>query len=259
MSIAAVLAEAAPLGDGFTARIPASWHQGRTAYGGFSATLALVAASRLGGDLPPLRSAQVSFVGPLSGTVEVRARLLRSGRNASWVGAEITGETGVGLTATFVFMGPVDSALHINDRPAPVGLIAPELAPAFAMKHSPEFLRNHFDIRFALPRSADKQLELCWWVRAQDPAGLDPMAALILIADALPPGVLPLLPPRTPISSMTWQCNLLTPAPATREGWWLLRSRGDYAEQGCSSQTMEIWNAEGEPMMAGMQSVAVFG
>ena len=59
--------------------------------------------------------------------------------------------------------------------------------------------------------------------------------------------------------TMQWQANLLTPAPRTREGWWLLRSTGDYAEQGCSSQRMAIWSADGEPMMAGMQSVAVFG
>jgi hypothetical protein len=68
-----------------------------------------------------------------------------------------------------------------------------------------------------------------------------------------------LLPPATPVSTMQWQVNLLTPAPATDEGWWLLRSASDYAEQGCSSQRMAIWNAAGAPMLAGMQSVALFG
>ena len=83
---------------------------------------------------------------------------------------------------------------------------------------------------------------------------------LVLCADALPPGVLPLLArPAPPVSSMTWQLNLLTPAPATRDGWWLLRSTGDYSENGCSSQRMEIWNAAGEPVSLGMQSVAMFG
>ena len=90
--------------------------------------------------------------------------------------------------------------------------------------------------------------------------GLDGAMALLLSADALPPGVFPLLMPSIPpISSMTWQANLLTPAPATRDGWWLLRSRGDYAENGCSSQIMEAWNVDGEPVMAGMQSIALFG
>ena len=51
----------------------------------------------------------------------------------------------------------------------------------------------------------------------------------------------------------------LTPAPATKDGWWLLRSTGDYAEKGCSSQRMAMWNADGVPVLAGMQSVALFG
>jgi len=123
MSLSAILDGAEPLEDGFGTAIPADWHQGRTAYGGFSAALALSAAMKLGGVMPPLRSAQVSFVGPLSGAVTARAKVLRSGRNATWVAAEIAGEGGVGLTATFVFMGPVDSALHLNDRSLPEGLI----------------------------------------------------------------------------------------------------------------------------------------
>lgn len=259
MGFARLLAAAEPRSGGFAVAIPEDWHQGRTAYGGFSAALALTAAQAAGGQMPPLRSAQVSFVGPLYGPVEVRARVLRQGRNATWVDVEITREGEVGLVASFVFMGPVESALHLNDRPAPAGLIAPADAQDFAMRHSPEFLRHHFDVRFALPRSAEKRPELCWWVRLKESAGLDAMTGLLLIADALPPGVLPLLAPRTPVSSMTWQANLLTPAPATRDGWWLLRSTGDYAEQGCSSQRMEIWNAAGEPIMMGIQSVAIFG
>ena len=260
MSLADLLAGAAPLADGFAIGIPEDWHQGRTAYGGFSATLALVAAMRAGGEgLPPLRSAQVSFVGPVFGEVAVRARVLRRGRNASWIGAEIGRGGEVALLATFVFMGPVDSALHLNDRPPPAGLIPPEQAQVFAMRNSPEFLRNHFEVRFAMPRREAKQPELCWWVRTVAAESMDAMAGLMLVADALPPGVLPLLEPRTPVSSMSWLCNLLTPTPATRDGWWLLRSAGDYAEHGCSSQRMEIWDAGGKPVLAGMQSIALFG
>ena len=85
------------------------------------------------------------------------------------------------------------------------------------------------------------------------------MVALVLLADALPPGVMPLLTARVPVSTMHWQVNLLTPAPQSEGGWWLLRSSGDYAEKGCSSQRMDIWNAAGEPVLAGMQSVALFG
>jgi hypothetical protein len=156
-------------------------------------------------------------------------------------------------------MGPVDSALHLNDCPPPARLIPPDEARSFVNERGPAFLRNHFDVRFALPKGEGKRSEMCWWVRARERAGLDPMVELMLCADALPPGVMSLLTPATPVSTMQWQVNLLTPAPVTRDGWWLLRSTGDYAEHGCSSQRMAIWNAAGVPMLAGMQSVALFG
>lgn len=259
MSFSALVAGAEPDDSGFALSIPEDWHQGRTAYGGFSAALAYSAATQVGGDLPPLRSAQVSFVGPLYGAVEVRARVLRRGKNATWLSAEISRSGEVGLIASFVFMGPVQSALHLNDCPAPARIVPLDEAQAFTNPNAPVFIQTHFELRFGLPRGVEKRPELCWWMRPRDYASLDPMAALLLTADGLPPGVLPLLSPGVPVSSMQWQANLLTPAPVTRDGWWLLRSVGDYAEAGCSSQRMAIWNVEGEPVMAGMQSVAVFG
>lgn len=254
-----LLASARSSDGGFMLDVPESWHQGRTAYGGFSSALALAAALRLGEDLPPLRSAQVAMIAPLAGEIGLHARILRRGKNATWIHAEITGEKGVGLTANFVFMGPVDSALHLNQRPLPAGIIPVAEARPFTNARGPAFLQNHFEVRFALPRPDEKRAELCWWVRLRERAGIDPITELVLCADALPPGVMPLLAPSVPVSTMHWQLSLLTPAPATDDGWWLLRSASDYAEKGCSSQRMAIWNSEGEPMLSGMQAVAVFG
>lgn len=260
MSLPEILASAEPTADGFRTAIPADWHQGRTSYGGFSSALALACAMRTGGgDLPPLRSAQVSMIAPLAGEVELRSRLLRRGRNAIWIETEISGEKGIGLAATFVFMGPVTSSVHINDRPLPDEIIQPEQGIALSADRGATFLRHHFDVRFAMLKSVEKRPEMCWWVRARERDGLDPAIELLLCADGLPPGVMPLLSPDVPVSTMQWQINLLTPAPATDDGWWLLRSTGDYAQQGCSSQRMAIWNKAGEPVAAGMQSIALFG
>jgi acyl-CoA thioesterase len=258
MSLPDTLSTIRRIDGGFAAVVPDDWMQGRTTYGGFSAALALEAARSLAPDLPPLRSAQISFVGPLSGEIEVRARLLRRGRNASWIAAEIAGEAGVGLVATFVFMGPVESALHLHEVPPPAGWIAPDQAVRFPEGRGPGFAL-HFDRAFALPRAEAKLPELDWWVRLRDRDGLDPMVELMLLGDALPPGVMPLIEARSPISSMTWLVNLLTPLPETQDGWFLLRSAGNYAEKGCSSQDMAIWNARGEAVAVGMQSIAIFG
>ena len=259
MSLSQTLAAARPIDGGFAAAIPETWMQGRTSYGGFSSALALVAAQQLADDLPPLRSAQISFVGPLAGEVEVRAKFLRRGRNASWVSAEVVSAAGVGLVATFVFMGPVEtSTLHLNQVPPPAGLIRPEDAVLFPEGRGPGF-GVHFDRAFALPRSEGKVPELNWWVRLKDAEGLDPMVALLMVADALPPGVMPLMGAWSPVSSMTWLINLLTPLPQSRDGWYLLRAAGNYAEKGCSSQDMAIWNTDGTAIAAGMQAIAIFG
>ena len=257
MKIPEILATGAFETDSCRFAIPAEWMQGRTSYGGLSSALALETARRLHPGLPPLRSAAISFIGPLAGEVTVTARELRKGRNATWIAAEVASEAGVGLAASFVFMGPVASALHLNDAPPPAGWIAPEDALPLPPRSGPGFIGN-FEVRFGLPRSDKPLPELCWWVRLRDRTGLDPMVELMAIADALPPGVMPLLR-AGPVSSMTWLVNLLTPAPVTRDGWWLVRAAGNYAENGCSSQDMGVWNADGEPVAMGMQSIALFG
>lgn len=260
MSLHEVLGGAEQRSDGFALTVPDGWHQGRTGYGGFSGALALAAARQVGGELPPLRSAQVAFVGPLYGEVEARARVLRRGKNATWASAEVLRDGEVGLAASFVFMGPVDSGLHLNDAAPPADLIpvdeAAELQPG---GFAPIFLRNHFDVRHALSRRVEKRPEICWWVRPKAHAALDPTLSAVLSADGVPPAVMPLMHPGVMVSSMTWQINMLTPAPATRDGWWLLRSSGNYAEAGCSSQQMQLWNADGAPILSAMQSVALFG
>ena len=260
VTLAEALDAARPLDQGFEADVPDAWLQGRTAYGGFSSALALAAAKQLGGaELPPLRSVQISFVGPLSGTVQTTARQLRKGRNATWIGAEVTGAAGLGLVAQFVFMGSVASALQLEAVPVPDNLIALERAVPIPSGSGPAYLGPNFECRFATPRYDPPRPEICWWLRLRDGAELDPTVGLILCGDAIPPGVMPLMERRVPLSSLTWQVNLLTPAPATDDGWWLLRTRGDYAAAGNSSQTMELWNSRGQAMAMGTQSVALFG
>ena len=72
MSLPQILAAATTGDKTLTAVIPDTWMQDRTAYGGLSAAIALEAAIRSQDDLPPLRSAQIAFVGPLAGEVTVK-------------------------------------------------------------------------------------------------------------------------------------------------------------------------------------------
>lgn len=245
----------------FYVEVPETWHQGRTAYGGFSSALCLAIAQVTGGEsLPPLRSAQFAMMAPVVGQISVSARIDRTGRNATWMSAQIETDKGLAFTASFVFIHQVASKMALNEKQLPENLISVEDAQVIQNNpYTPQFLRNNFENRYALPREGSNKPEICRWVKLLDRDGLDPMVELLLVGDATPPAVLPLLFAGVPVSTMHWQVGMLSAKPMTEEGWWLLRSVSDYAESGCSSQVEAIWSTNGQPIMTGMQSIAIFG
>ena len=250
------LLAAATISDGsFRSQIPATWLQGRTAYGGLSSALALHAAQNSDTDLPPLRSAQVAFIGPLSGEVTVTATRLRRGRNAAFIQSDIVSEAGLGYRATFVFMADQESRISLDERVrAP---IPPPPADAELYTGPNEFFTGNFN--FLDQKEGLGSAQWLRWARLRDRDGLDPMVEVMAVADGLPPAAFKLLNKApAPLSSLTWIVNLLTATPQTSDGWWLLSANSNFAEHGCSSQTMHIWNAHGDLVAEGMQSVAIF-
>jgi acyl-CoA thioesterase len=245
-----------PIEGAWRGTIPETWLQGRTSYGGLSAALALHAAQQSDEDLPPLRSALVAFIGPLSGEVTIRASRLRRGRNAAFIQADVESEAGLGLRATFVFMSAVESKLDYQVGQAPAFPVPGPDDTTFKGNSAVSFAQN-----FELLDRRDETVgpaEWLRWVRLNEREGLDPMVELMAVADCLPPAALKLIGGPAPCSSMTWQVNILGPAPVTTDGWWLLRTNADYAKAGSSSQEMMIWNADGQPIAEQMQSVAIF-
>lgn len=256
MTLASDLAQLAPGASSHKVSIAPHWHQGRTSYGGFSTVLAYRAASLLVADLPPLNSAQVAFVGPLAGEVEVRAKILRRGRNTAFVQTEIESEAGVGHTGTFIFASPREShvtheSLARPDFPPIPGDADIRSGPIEFFTSQMEYPEKRLVLGLDNPRLGN-------WHRLKERDGLDPVTELLCIGDALPPSVMGLMTEKGMVSSMSWQVNMLTTAPATKDGWWYLDSITHHAEHGASSQYMSVWNSDGEPMLTAMQSVALF-
>ncbi len=255
-AIAQLVAGATPIERGFQVDTGTGWMQGRTLYGGLTAALALQAALDLEPDLPPLRSAQIAFIGPLSGEVTVTATRLRRGRNAAFLQSDVISEAGLGLRATFVFMAALPSAIAHDAAPRaplpPPGLDArPRSGPENFFAHNFEFLDM---------REAAGPAEWLRWARLRERAGLHPMVELLAIGDGLPPAAYKLSTDRNvPLSSLNWTINFLTAEPATDNGWWLLASTADMARAGYSSQRMMLWNARGDAIAEAMQGVAIFG
>lgn len=236
--------------------IPSGWMQGRTAYGGISSAIALEAARTVAEDLPPLKSGQIAFVGPIAEQVTAKPRLLRRGKNTAFVQVELESQGGISLIASFIFMNARDSEIAFNlisaiDLPA---------VPAEEETRSgpPEFFTSQFDYPDKRLVLGQGNVHLANWHRLREREGLDGASELMAIADALPPAAMGAMEKAGPVSTMNWQFNLLTETPQTDHGWWWVDAEGHQAANGSSSQYMSLRNARGEPVMMGMQSVAVF-
>jgi acyl-CoA thioesterase len=241
-------------------RVADNWLQGRTLYGCMTAALCLEGALRAFAGLPPLRSAQISFVGPAEGAIEVTAAILRQGKSVTFVNADLTGDKGLAARAVFAF-GAARASMFTTHFMPPPPLPGPDEAAHFFPPgvEGPGFARN-FDVRLAkggIPLTASKEHDHFLWVRHRDEMATS-ISALVALADMPPPAVFPMFPHFAPISTMTWTLNLLTDHPSTEDGWRLLESRGENAAEGYSSQDMFVWNRRGEPQIAGRQSVAIF-
>jgi acyl-CoA thioesterase len=237
-----------------------AWSQGRTLYGGITAALCAEAAARAIPDLPPLRAAQLAFVGPASGRVHFTPNVLRRGRSATFVGVDATGEAGPAARALFLYASERDSevAHDITAMPdAPPPESCPPLFPEGAVR--PTFFQN-FEVCFVrgtppVTRAARPTFDL--WVRHRDATGVDPLIALLALADCPPPAALAAFSKMAPISTMTWTIDLFHPIPAS--GWHLLRSTSEQAAHGLSLQAMELWDTDGRRLAVGRQTVALFG
>ncbi|WP_421856087.1 thioesterase family protein [Oceanicaulis sp.] len=261
MSLAEMMTKARPTEAGFTLDVPESWKQGRTVYGGLSAALCLHGALPHAGGRP-LRSAQISFVGPSEGEIEVTAEKLREGRTACSVRSRLTSQAGIGLETVFTFCGERESALSLDPAPMPARATAPTEASERLTfpEGAPGFTRN-FDFIWAgggIPFLKSGKAVVRMWARHKDRASRTHPLSLMCIGDVLPPALTPMLDTPTPLSSMTWMMDLLTDAPETADGWWLLECRADHVRGGLSTQDMTIWNTEGACMVKGRQMVTVF-
>jgi len=252
------------------ARVPESWRQGRTAYGGLTAGLC-VEAARAKLDLPELRSSLVNFTGPVTTDPAFSVRVLRQGRNVTSVGVDVsTSKDGVDAmvgNALLIFGSSRESALDVDlqgpDVTSPEDL--PSLMPEGNSPFVPNFIRN-FEVRLAgghRPMSGSSAGRVLCWARhrdgsAQDLRGVAGEAAFVCLGDVLPPAAFAMMAAPVPISSVNWTLNLLR-EPVSDGGWFLIESVQTAARDGYSSQMMRYWNREGRMVAEGMQAVAVFG
>ncbi len=239
-----------------------SWRQGRTVYGGLTAGLSLAAATRDHADLPPLRSMQITFVGPVTETPTFTTRLLRQGRNVSSILVEGLAEGKTVSMATLMFGKSRESHI-VQDLPMP-DCPSPKDTPPF---HPEEHLASvpgfahHYDllhIEGDRPFTGSDRGYIRCWTRHKDPLSWGSTDSFICLGDVMPPSAFPMFKTMGPISSMNWQMNMLVDDVSSDDGWYQIETILNAAAGGYCTQLMRFWNRKGDLIAEGMQSVAVF-
>jgi acyl-CoA thioesterase len=248
-------------GDGGRYRVEPdeNWIQGRTTYGGLLAGLAVEAARRLKPELPPLRSAQLTFIAPSCGEIALAPALLRSGRSAAFVGVDVESEGALAVRAMLTFGGARQSRHRLEDMPQPA-VPGPDGRPSmFDMPGAPRSSSN-FDGRLvggAAPFSSAERPELVLWLRHRGEVRASGEAALVALADASPPAVFPIFAAPAPISTVTWSMDFADPG-AAADGWFLARTNSSHVEDGYSLQTTTMWTVCGSLALISRQLVALY-
>ncbi|GAB2785608.1 thioesterase family protein [Halomonas shantousis] len=256
-----VLDGLSPISEGFSATVPEDWLQGRAIYGGLSAALCLDATLKTFTTLPPLRSAQLSFIGPASSTVELRPVLVRQGKSTAFVTTDLISDGKLTVRATFCFGAARESTLSDLQISVPHVQGPEAYEPFFGQSRMAPNFAQHFNSRHAagsMPISTADVGDVTAWLQHKDEAVRPTIVGLVALADALPPAAMCLFSEPAPVSTMTWMFDVLSEAPRTDDGWWLSRSVAEATCDGYSSQAMTVWNRHGEPVIVGRQNVAVF-
>jgi acyl-CoA thioesterase len=264
----------------FTATIDKTWTQGRTAFGGVGAAVALTAARSVleaandDGTVPPLRSVNVSFVGPVTADtpIKVSAEILRQGKSVTTVEGKVRQGEGCCIALQASFGASRTTAANVAPIPheaiPPLDSLKPLELPCDEDGNItgplPQFLQ-HFDIRWETGRIFPKATPFegrrtAMWIRLRDAdaAKLHPTTRLLAIADMPPPIIM--LHYKVPImgSTLSWSLEFAQPPESVTSEWFYLDYRLESAADGYSQQSGTIYDDKGQVVAYSRQCMAYF-
>ena len=239
--------------------IPEAWMQGRAIFGGLSASILHAACAPLAPPAVPLRSAQVTFIGPAGGAAKVVAKVIRQGRAVTFIEADLFSDKGIAARGLFVFGAARESFIAQDWLETPTLPDPDACDDLFPEGFGPAWI-NHFDLKQAYGDkliSGSSKNGYGVWARHRDRQAVG-ISALLAIADALPPSIMPMFTQLAPISTVTWLINFTNQAQSFDADWALVQSEGEFAGDGYVSQNMPIWSSSRTLLAAARQSVAIF-
>lgn len=257
--------------------LPDAWAQGRASFGGLLAGLALELGERLvaaqgsdraGSPARRARSMQVLFVKPIVGAARYELERLRHGRSATSMRATLRDAEGeIAMSASACFAAPRESIVEIPGPPAP-SLPAPESLPSMPYFEgvTPRFVRK-VEMRFASPgfpganNPSRRGGSFTGYVRLREADRPASSAVIAALVDAWPSPVLQNFDRFVPASSLSWNLELVEPAPADARGedWWIYAVETDRASGGWVHSRAQLWSRCGTLVATSTQTVAVYG
>ena len=251
--------------SGGSIRIPTTWAQGRATFGGLVAALVYDRMAHVVAPGRPMRSMQLSFVGPVTPDepATVEAEILREGKAVSQVMGRIVQGGEPKLVALASFGGDRESDVTVDAAPAPEAKPVEQCHGLdFIEGVTPEFIQ-HIEMRWAfgnLPFSGKGGRELGGWMQFRQTPETFSDAHIVALVDAWPPAVLPYVNQRVTTSSLSWALEIVHPRPVLEPGDWLLyKAKIDKAGAGYGHTQAGIWTASGELVALSRQTVTVFG
>ena len=240
------------------------WMQGRTAYGGLVAAMAL---KSMRGHVNPerkVRSLFFSFVGPLnSEPFFIQTQLLRKGKSVTTVESKLIQSDKICCKAVGSFGADRESAIRVEPVERPV---MPDPAEALELPYieglTPAFTR-HFDYRWAigeLPFSGKGGQEIGGWISFREETDCLTEEWLIALADAWPTPVLSKLKEPAASSTMAWALGFvhMDRTTCSENEWWAYHCLIDSAERGYAHERSTVWDPDGRLAFYSHQTTTVF-
>lgn len=241
--------------------VPDIWKQGRSVFGGMQGALALRAMRERVPAGMPVRTVQMTFVGPLQGDrIDFDVKILRQGKNAIHVEARMLEGDSVLAVALAVFGSARSSRISRKfeyqevENPAPKNVrYFPRLTPEFTRQFQARWLKGGFP--FSGQAEPFGVIEL-----GMPDETLSSEYHVMAMADYAPPIGLCMLSEPAPGSSLTWMIEFLVDdvAGMPLENWRLdaeMTAAGD----GYTSQQCLLWSPRKEAVALSRQSMVIYG
>lgn len=248
-----------------TLSVPKNWSQGRTVYGGLSASLTYKAISLVVESTQLLRCLNTHFIGPIEveKPFNIEVEILRKGKNVTQVQAQLKQGENTALIAQASFGLPRDSKIKVSPH-LTHNMDAP-LKPSFLPnipKVTPKFLKHYqlAKVKGGLPFTGKKESEIHGWMRFTSPPTHFTDAHLVSLIDAWPPTVLQMFKLPKMASTLSWNLEFIHPhLPIAADEWFAYQANTRQAADGYVHSEANIWDARGELVAISRQIVTVFG